>query len=89
MAALVAGCGRNGIDFGRGLRFDNSDLTMKAALSGIGVAIGRTPMLDDDLSDGRLVEPFDIALDSECAYHFVVPEATADQPKIQAFAVGC
>ena len=77
--------GVEGIDFGRGLRFDNSDLAIKAALHGVGVAIGRTPVQDDDLSEGRLVTPFDITIDSECAYHFVVPEATADQPKIQAF----
>ena len=77
--------GVDDIDVGRGLRFDNGDLAMKAALSGIGIAIGRTPLLDESLSDGRLVEPFDITLDSECAYHFIVPEATADQPKIQAF----
>lgn len=77
--------GVDGIDVGRGLHFDDSDLAMKAALSGVGVAIGRTPLLDDDLASGALVEPFDINLNSECAYHFIVPEATADQPKIQAF----
>lgn len=73
------------IDVNHGLRFDNSDLAMKAAISGVGVAIRRTPMLDDDLERGILIEPFDITLDSQCAYHFIVPEATVDQPKIQAF----
>ena len=29
--------------------------------------------------------PFDLELPSECAYYFVVPERSADQPKIQAF----
>ncbi|MDH3660696.1 MAG: LysR substrate-binding domain-containing protein, partial [Alphaproteobacteria bacterium] len=77
--------GVDGVDLSRGLRFDDGDLAMKAALSGIGVAIGRMPLLADDLNAGRLVEPFDVTLDSLCAYHFIVPEATAGLPKIEAF----
>ena len=77
--------GMDGVDTGRVLRFDNGELAMKAAISGIGVAIGRTPLLDSDMADGLLVEPFDISLNTECAYHFIVPEATVDQPKIVAF----
>lgn len=77
--------GIDSIDANRGLHFDSGDLAMKAALSGIGVAIGRTPLLDADLAGDLLVEPFDITLHSDCAYYFIVPEAAADQPKIQAF----
>jgi len=39
----------------------------------------------EDLAAGRLVQPFDLELPSECAYYFVAPEASAEQPKIQAF----
>jgi len=77
--------GVEGIDLSRGLRFENGDHAMKAALSGAGVAIGRRPLINDDLAKGRLVEPFDFSLNNQCAYHFIAPEATADQPKIAAF----
>ncbi|MEM7044524.1 MAG: transcriptional regulator GcvA [Pseudomonadota bacterium] len=77
--------GIEGIDLGRGLRFENGDHAMKAAVAGAGVAIGRRPLINDELKIGRLVEPFDVSLGNQCAYHFVVPESTADQPKIAAF----
>ena len=77
--------GVEGIDLSRGLRFENGDHAIKAALSGAGVAIGRRPLINDDLKSGKLVEPFDVSLDNQFAYHFISPEATADQPKIQAF----
>ncbi|MGI9488864.1 MAG: transcriptional regulator GcvA [Geminicoccaceae bacterium] len=77
--------GVEGIDVGRGLRFDDGELAMKAAQSGVGVAIGRRPLIDDDLASGRLVEPFDLSLDYQAAYYLITPEATADQPKIAAF----
>lgn len=77
--------GGEGIELGRGVRFDTGDLALKAAASGIGVAMGRVPLIDDDLAAGRLVEPFDLEFDEQCAYYFIAPEATADQPKIEAF----
>ena len=49
------------------------------------MAIAGAPMATEDLAAGRLVQPFDLELPSECAYYFVAPEASADQPKIEAF----
>lgn len=77
--------GVEGLDIEHGVRFDTGELALKAALSGIGVAMGRLPLIDEELAAGRLVEPFAIEFDEQYAYYFVVPEATADQPKINAF----
>lgn len=77
--------GVDDVDLDHGLRFDTGGLALKAAANGIGVAIGRIPLLNDELASGHLVEPFDLILDEQCAYYFVTPEATADQPKITAF----
>lgn len=74
-----------GIDPTRGLKFDSLPLALRAAIGGAGVAIAGAPMATEDLAAGRLVQPFDLELPSECAYYFVAPEATADQPKIEAF----
>ncbi len=77
--------GVEGLDLEHGVRFDTGDLALKAAISGIGVAMGRLPLIDEELEADRLVEPFEIEFDEQCAYYFVAPEATADQPKIEAF----
>lgn len=81
----LAAAGVADVDPDRGLRFDNSELALKAAASGLGVAIGRPALLKDDFESGRLVEPFDITLDQQFAYYFVAPEIAADQPKIETF----
>lgn len=77
--------GVEGLDIEHGLEFDTGQLALKAAMSGIGVAMGRLPLIDDDLAFGRLVEPFALEFDEQCAFYFVAPEATAEQPKIEAF----
>jgi len=77
--------GVDGIDLKRGLRFDSGEIALQAAASGVGIAMGRMPMMNDDIASGRLVEPFELSLDNHWAYYFVVPEAIAEQPKIEAF----
>jgi LysR family glycine cleavage system transcriptional activator len=73
------------LDPQRGLKFDSVPLALQAAISGAGVAIGRGLMMAEDLAAGHLIEPFDLELPDACAYYFVAPETSADQPKIQAF----
>jgi LysR family glycine cleavage system transcriptional activator len=41
------------------LTFDHFYLTLQAALDGIGIAMGPTALVSDDLAAGRLVAPFD------------------------------
>jgi LysR family transcriptional regulator, glycine cleavage system transcriptional activator len=77
--------GVDGIDATRGLKFDSVPLVVQAAISGAGVGIGRRQLVEAELAAGRLVAPFDLELPDECAYYFVAPEATADQPKVVAF----
>jgi LysR family transcriptional regulator, glycine cleavage system transcriptional activator len=77
--------GVEGIDPTRGLKFDSVPLVVQAAISGAGVGIGRRQLVEAELAAGRLVAPFDLELPDECAYYFVAPEGTADQPKMAAF----
>lgn len=77
--------GTAGIDPAQGLSFSHTDLTLEAAEHGLGVALGRTPLVDDALEQGTLVEPFDIRLKGDLAYHVVCPEAVVDYPQIRAF----
>jgi LysR family glycine cleavage system transcriptional activator len=41
------------------LTFDHFYLTLQAAIDGIGIAMGPTALVSDDLAAGRLVTPFD------------------------------
>ena len=75
----------DGVDPSSGLRFDLIVNALQAAIDGLGVALGRTALVEGDLAAGHLVAPFDISLPIEAAYYVVAPEQTADRPKIKAF----
>ena len=69
----------------RGLNFDQSFMTLQAAMEGLGVALGRTRLVERDIAAGRLVVPFDVVLPSDAGFYIVAPEETADMPKIRLF----
>ena len=49
--------GMNGILRSRRLRFSHFGVALSAAVDGLGVALGRSPMVDAELAAGRLVRP--------------------------------
>jgi len=68
-----------------GITFDLSLMTVQAAVDGIGVAMGRTSYVQDDIAKGRLVVPFNITLPADAGFYLVSPEAAVDPPKLKAF----
>lgn len=68
----------------RGPVLDASNEVLAAAANGLGVALGRRPLVEVDLEAGRLIAPFDISARSEGRYWLVAPEATAEQPALAA-----
>jgi len=68
-----------------GITFDLILMTVQAAIDGIGVAMGRTSYVQDDIAKGRLVVPFKIALPADAGFYLVSPEGTAEPPKLRAF----
>ena len=69
----------------RGLNFDQSFMALQAAMEGLGVALGRTRLVERDIAAGRLIVPFDVILPSDAGFYIVAPEETADAPKIRLF----
>jgi LysR family transcriptional regulator, glycine cleavage system transcriptional activator len=65
--------------------FDLIFMTVQAAIDGIGVAMGRTSYVQDDIAKGRLVVPFKIALPADAGFYLVSPEGAAEPPKLAAF----
>lgn len=78
--------GHSGIEFAEELSCNYLATSMNAAEEGLGVLLGRTSIVEQDLAAGRLVEPFDIRIPSAFAYHLVVPEHSARTEKVQLFA---
>jgi len=68
-----------------GVSFDLIFMTVQAAIDGIGVAMGRTSYVQDDISKGRLVVPFEITLPADAGFYLVSPESVAEPPKLKAF----
>lgn len=59
--------------------------SLEAALAGMGVAIGRTPLVDADLASGRLVEPFALRVPSSSAYFITSPSGKAKLKRVEVF----
>jgi len=68
-----------------GITFDLILMTVQAAIDGIGVAMGRTSYVQDDIAKGRLVVPFKIALPADAGFYLVSPEGVPEPPKLRAF----
>ena len=68
-----------------GITFDMIFMTIQAAIDGIGVAMGRTSYVRDDIAKGRLVVPFKIALPADAGFYLVAPEGRREATKLTAF----
>ncbi|QOG16707.1 MULTISPECIES: transcriptional regulator GcvA [Bradyrhizobium] len=68
-----------------GLTFDMTFMTVQAAIDGMGVAMGRTSYVQDDIAKGRLVVPFRIALPADAGFYLVSPLGRREAPKLAAF----
>ena len=77
--------GAAAVTSGHGLQFDLHMMSAQAAISGIGVALGLSPMVADALADGRLVAPFKTRIPARDAHFVVTPEDAVDRAEAQAF----
>ena len=68
------------------LRFSGYDQIIPAAISGHGVALGRTPLVDAAIAAGQLVAPFRPIAPSDRAYWIVVSRRAADRAEVADFA---
>lgn len=83
--AWLAQAGLDEIDAQRGLRFDTIQMAFEAAIGGLGVALGRRPLVDRDLQAGTLVEASPQIMAAETAYWLVSAEDSAQRPDLSGF----
>ncbi len=83
----MAAAGVDDFDDSRTLVFNTSNDALQAAIDGSAVTLADFAMVANDLSEGRLVRPFELGIKvaREFAYFLVYPESTADDPRIIAF----
>jgi len=77
--------GRRAPDVDKGLQFDTLHMAFEAACQGLGVALGRRPLVDLELNAGRLVEVWGHPYLSPTAYWLVSSEENAADACILAF----
>ena len=77
--------GIKGVDYTRGPGFSQYHLTLHAAKLGQGIALGRTPLVSEELQKGNLVKPFDISLPTGKGYYLVNTNTATEKTKIRSF----
>lgn len=68
-----------------GPRFDNIQMALEAAVRGLGVAMGRRPLIDADLTQGRLAAVLPPARRCSTGYWLVTAPGSSARPEIAAF----
>lgn len=63
--------GTAGVPCRAGTRFSNAVLTLEAAAAGLGLALGRRSLIEEDLASGRLVAPLRLPAPTDFSYWLV------------------
>jgi LysR family glycine cleavage system transcriptional activator len=74
-----------GIETKGGLRFDTAELAYGAAAAGLGIAVGRRPLVDRELESGALVRLVEQPVAAETAYWLVSAEESHRRPELRDF----
>ncbi|HEY8596155.1 MAG TPA: transcriptional regulator GcvA [Devosiaceae bacterium] len=91
-AAWMAAVGLDPHDARPTLTFDTIHMAADAAEAGLGVAIGRLPLIDRQLREGRLVHAVPDIVDATTGYWLVEGPDAANRREVSAFAqwlIGC
>jgi len=68
-----------------GLRVDSLQMGFDAGARGIGVVLGRHPLVDDEIASGRLVALVDKPISSGSAYWLITSETDFQKPEVKLF----
>ncbi|MBC8267200.1 MAG: LysR family transcriptional regulator [Rhodospirillaceae bacterium] len=79
----TAGADQAGV--GQGIQFDTSILAFEMAATGCGIALGRSSLAAQALSEGRLIEPFDIRVPINEGFFILSPIDKVIHPDAKLF----
>lgn len=80
----LRGAGVPELIFAREITCDLLYPSYQLAIDGVGIAMGRSTVVQDDLLAGRLVEPFSVRIKSTLGYHVIHPPQLSI-PKVAKF----
>ena len=73
------------IEINQRFQFDTLATTLEMAIHGVGLALGRTDLVDEMLKSGRLVMPLELKVATEEAFYLVYSSSKLDHPQAAAF----
>ncbi|MBN9533766.1 MAG: hypothetical protein J0H10_10440 [Alphaproteobacteria bacterium] len=79
------GANITGMDPTAGLKFDTIQTATSPTIEGLGVAMGRWPLIDSTLADGLLVAPFGLKILSKAAYWLICRLGMRAAPVVEKF----
>ncbi len=68
-----------------GLRVDTVQMAFDAAIRGLGVVLGRRPLVDEEIASGRLVTLLDQATPSGSGFWLVTSQTEFQKPEVKLF----
>jgi LysR family transcriptional regulator, glycine cleavage system transcriptional activator len=68
-----------------GIRIDTVQMAFDAAIRGLGVVLGRRPLVDDDIEAGRLIPLAADAIPSGSAFWLVTSQTEFQKPEVKQF----
>ena len=77
--------GIGGVQVSRHLRFQSLNYVLQAAVEGVGVAMGPSALVADDLASGRLVTPLDAPVLEMGDFHVMIPAAARPKDPAAVF----
>lgn len=77
--------GLSGLKPAGSLLFSGYEQIIPAAIAGHGIALGRSPLVNEAIEEGRLVVPFSSSATPARAYYAIVSKQSADRPEVAAF----
>lgn len=77
--------GMRDLNFETQINCDSLITSLQAAIDGLGVMLGRSTIVEHDLREGRLVEPFKLRQSSPNGYFLVSPTRSTHLAKVEAF----
>jgi len=81
----LATMGIKDVDSTRGIYFNQKDMLIQAAIESQGVALVATIIAENDINQGRLVQPFALTMPIHFSYYLVTSAQKSRRPKVQAF----
>ena len=85
-AAWLNTAGGPDVDLSVGLSFDTVHMATDAAIAGLGVAIGRRPLVDRELAAGQLVQASTPEVEATTGYWLVQAREATSRPEVRTFS---